>query len=220
MEQVEKVFNYKIYVIAFLIVLFFFVAGISVGKYVAYKQIGDIEISQRAVSALLDLSLIKDKFLDNNTDYCNLTWGDVWSEKVGIGNVIARLEARLGKDNRKVINQKKIYNEVQLKTLRVVENINTQCRMNWSVILFFYSNDKNNKEKYSLGEKQGFILDNIYERNKENAKIFSFDFYLNDSAVQYLSEKYNVTSLPSLVINGKIEERFLSRYEIEKIIEK
>lgn len=221
MKPIKRRIHYKAYLLAFIIVIFFFSAGLFVGKYVAYQKAEDLFVSQKAISAFLELSIMKDKFFEesNNLDYCNLSWEDIWEEKVGIGSILAYLEDRLGKTNNKVIEQKKVYNDVQIKTLQLVEKINEKCMMDWEVILFFYTNDKNGAGgSYDLSERQGLILDSLYEQHKDRVKTFSFDITLNGEAVDSLKEKYDVKVAPTLVINGKKYEDFLSRYEIEKII--
>jgi hypothetical protein len=223
MENIRRKINIRVYILAFLIVSLFFLAGFIIGDIIAYKKAGTLEVSQRAISAFLDLSNMKGKLFsdDTNLDYCNLSWGDIWNEKVGIGAVLTNLELRLGKDNEKVKEQKKIYNEVQLKTLQLVKQVNEKCDYGWGIILFFYTNDKKDtKGSYDLSERQGEILNTVYERNKDKVKIFSFDTSIGDVNIQFLTTEHNITSTPSLVINGEPYKGFMSRYEIEKVIKK
>ena len=219
METLKRKINFEVYLIALLITFVFFVLGIIVGDYIAYKKMDSLSISQKAIFAFFSASEFKN--LENKTNYCNLSWSDIWEEKVGIGEVLSALELRFGKTNEKVIEQKRIYNEVQFKTLGVVEKVNKVCKYEWDIILFFYTNDKNDlRGDYKLSEFQGYALDTLYEMDREKIKIFAFDINAFGESSKNLITEYNLSYYPSLVINGKIYKGFRSRYEIQKIIGK
>lgn len=221
MEQLKRRPNYEVYIIAVLLVIMVFVAGIFVGNYFAYEKAENLRISQMAISAFLALSELKEESFGNKTEsYCNLSWGDVWLEKVEVGSILSSLEKKLGKTDPKVKEQKILYNELQFKTFKLVDTINKNCGKNWSIILFFYTNSEENEfGDYRLSELQGYVLDTLYESDKENIKIFSFeaelfDEYLNESLIQ----NYNITSIPALVLNGETYNKFMSKNEIKEII--
>jgi len=220
MEKLKRKISFKAYLIALLITLIFFSFGILVGKYFAYQQLDTLRLSQKAISAFFSLFELRGAIL-NKTAYCNLSWSDLWKEKVEIGEILTELELRLGKTNKRVIEQKIIYNEVQFKTLKLAEKVNKECRYNWTLILFFYTNNKKDKKgDYELSELQGYVLDTIYEIDREKIKIFSFDINALDNETQKLIANYSIKSVPSLVINKKLYEGFRSKYEIQKIIGK
>ena len=220
--KVKRRINYDVYTIALGIAVLFFISGIFVGDYFAYKKVESLDISQRAMSALLSLSELKGEIIQNETSvYCNLSWSDVWAEKVAAGQLLASLESKLGKTDPKIIEQKRIYNEVQFRTLKLVESIKENCNLNWTIIIFFYTNSKNSTMgNYNQCELQGSALDTLYDRNKDNIKIFSFDVDALDSLSQGLADYYNITRVPTLIINKAVFERFMSRNEITQIINK
>jgi len=221
MEQLERKPNYNVYIIALLLAAMVFVAGIFIGNYFAYEKAANLEISQKAIRAFLALADIKSASLGNKRgEYCNLSWDAVWLEKVEVGNILASLEQKLGKDNPNVREQKALYNEIQFKTLQLVKEINSNCAKNWSIILFFYTNEKESKTgDYRLSELQGYVLDTLYESDKENIKIFSFDAELLDENLRKsLIEMHNITSIPSLVIKEETYNRFMSKNEVLEII--
>ncbi len=213
-EKIKRKINHEIYIIALLITSIFFVAGITVGDYIAYQKADSLEVSQKAISAFLRLSEVKNKILENQSK-CNLNWGEIWNEKVEIGNILAALELRFGKEDEKIIKQKKIYNEVQFNTLRLVNEIKKDCNYNWTTILFFYTNKQGSSE---LSELQGYALDTVYNMNREKIKIFSFDININDVYTRRLMEEYDIVNIPSIVIDNKVYGRFMSRNEIQQVI--
>ena len=216
--EVKRKLNYEVYIAAILITIFFFVAGLAVGDYFAYQKVDDIGVYQKAISAFLTLSEIKGELQANQSaDYCNLSWDDVWKEKVEIGRLLTALELKLGKEDPAILEQKKIYNKVQFKTYNLVEKINENCDKKWDIILFFYTNKKDDTGgDYALCGLQGYVLDTVYERDKEGAKIFSFDINMLDESTSKLANSYNITTAPALVINGEAYLKFMSENEIQR----
>lgn len=221
MEKLERKPNYGVYMIALLLAAMVFVVGIFVGNYFAYEKAENLDISQKAIYAFLALSELKEESFSNNAAaYCNLSWNDVWLEKVEVGSILASLEQKLGKENAEVREQKILYNEIQFKTFKLVNDINENCGKNWSIILFFYTNDKKSElGDYKLSELQGYVLDTIYQSDTENVKIFSFERELFDESLEeQLIQQYNITLIPALVINGETYNRFMSKNEVKDII--
>mgnify|MGYP001619602711 CR=1 FL=1 len=219
-EKVKRKISYEKYLIAILVTSLFFISGIITGNFVAEQKVEDTESTVKAIWALLNLAELKEKFSENETiNYCNLSWEYVWKEKVEIGSILASLEKRLGKDHEVVKEQKIIYNEVQAKTLRIVRIINRECGYDWSIILFFYTNEKNDeKGDYKLSELQGYALDTLYNADKEKTKIFAFDINAVGNLSSELIASYNVTYVPTLVINNEVYRRFVSGNEVARIL--
>jgi len=215
----KRKISYNKYIGAVLIAVFFIIAGVFIGNYLAENKSNDLLISQKAISALLELSKLKEECnVTRNINYCNLSWSDIWKEKVATGEILNALETRLGKDNARVLEQKAIYNEVQYNTFELVDKVNKECDYNWSIILFFYTNDKEDERgDYKLSEIQGSVLDTLYNLNA-NVRIFSFDIGVDGAAVQNLLKEFNITYVPSLVVNGEIYQRFMTRDEIQRVL--
>lgn len=211
----KRKISWNVYLIALVFTLFIFLSGLFIGRAVTNSRADSLEISQKAFSALFDLATLKEgKY--NDTYYCNLSWNDVWDEKVAMGSILARLENQLGKDNPKVVDLKRLYHDVQVKTLYLVEKSNLECDYNWDIVVFFYSNNKS--DNYVLSEVQGSVLDTIYNSNKDSLKVFSFDIHLDTELTKDLKNKYAVNSSPSLILNGKLYPGFLSKNEIKRIL--
>lgn len=219
---VKRKVNYGLYIAAVLISALFFISGVVIGDYFAYQKVNSLDISQNAMSALLKLSELKGEILQKElASYCNLSWSDVWQEKVSAGDLLGSLEVKLGKSDPRIVEQKYIYNELQARTLKLVEDINDNCGLNWTIILFFYTNDKDS----TLGSSeqcavQGSVLDTVHDNYEDNVKIFSFDMGALDSLSSGLVEEYNITHVPTLVINKEVYTEFMSRNEIIQIIAK
>jgi hypothetical protein len=220
MEQVKRKVHYEAYLIAVLLASLFFISGMFVVDYFSYNELKDISVYQKAISAFLAISELKGETLDAQiSNYCELSWEDVWLEKVEVGNLLVILESKLGKDDPAILEQKKIYNEIQYRTFYLVNKINNNCTKNWDIILFFYTNDKKS-DSFKRSELQGYVLDSIYEYDKEKIKIFAFDVALADPNTIQLIQEYNVTSTPALVINGETYNEFINKNGILEILQK
>jgi len=220
MEKTNRKVNYEVYLIAILLAAMLFIAGIFIVDYFSYKKLEDVSVYQKAISAFLVMSEIKfNTFNESFSEYCDLSWEDVWYEKVEVGNLLTILESKLGKNDPAIIEQKKMYNEIQYRTFKIVDNINKNCSKGWDIILFFYTNDKKSGD-YERSELQGYVLDSIYNLDQDKVKIFAFDNgNLGDNELK-LVEQYNITSTPSLVINGETYNEFINKNGILEILRK
>ncbi len=115
------------------------------------------------------------------------------------GSIINELERKLGKDDERVLEQKKFYTLVLLEHLEFLIDYNKKCNTSLDYILFFYSNQKG---QYKSSEDLGKILDVLVGKNK-NLSVYSFDVNLEGDLMQKLKEKYNITKAPTIVINDK-----------------
>jgi len=142
-----------------------------------------------------------DEFLQINSLDCttkSLNEASVSLDRVGIK--INILETRFGKNDKRVLEQKKLYSELELKHFSLIKKIEEICGKEKIKILFFYSNSK---EKEEESDRVGVILSSFKKQNPENIMIYSFDFNLDFEIVSELKKKYEITSAPSVVINEK-----------------
>ena len=220
MSNIKRKISHEKYLLAGIVTILLFILGIAIGQYMAENRAKQLEVSENAIAAFLDSFKLKEENF-NYTNYCNLSWSAIWEEKVGIGNILSTLEKRLGKDHEEVKKQKAYYNEIQYRTLTLVQKVNRECNYDWDVILFFYTNDKTDaRGDYKLSEYEGYALDTLYTMYKDKIKIFSFDINTNDNYTKNLTAYYQIINVPTLVINGEIYGRFMSRDEIETILSK
>jgi hypothetical protein len=127
---------------------------------------------------------------------------------------IARLESELGKQDERVLTLKTYYSLLEINDFLYYSDLNRKCGTDYDLVLYFYSNDK---EKCPSCEKQGFILDFVYEEN-ENVRIYSFDYDLGLTEIEILKGKYGVDGVPSIVINGKLLNGFNEIESIQALI--
>jgi len=117
-----------------------------------------------------------------------------------VGGKLSLLETRFKKNDPRVLEQKKLYSEIELKHLSIIKQIEKLCQKNYTKIIFFYSNYKSLEEESS---RMGFILRAFKNKNPEQIMIYSFDYNLDSETIQNLKKEYNITSAPIIVINDQ-----------------
>jgi|SRR3989338_7502096 len=117
-----------------------------------------------------------------------------------VASKLTLLEKRFGKKDSRVLEQKKLYSELEYRHFNIVEKFNSVCNNSYVTVLFFYSN-LNDRESES--ERMGFILTAFEREDADNVMIYSFDYDLNTSVTASLVMTYNVTRVPVAIVNGR-----------------
>jgi len=126
------------------------------------------------------------------------------------------LETRLGKNDKQVLEQKKIYTILQIKHFLAMKEYKEKCNSNITLILFFYSNQK---EDMGNSERTGFILQNLKAQNINDILVYSIDYHLDLSLVSTLKSVYNITIPDTVLVNEKEKlEKIQNINDIEAVI--
>jgi len=194
--------NKKRYVLAFLIGTLIFINGFVLTYAFSYIEYNRISNLQEKVS----YQIFKDKleFTIFNKNICDSNSFEQISDSLRFqGQMMDRLETKLGKNNKKVLFKKNFYTLVELEHFEFIKQMNKQCDSNISVILFFYSNEDKDVEK---SEEIGKLLDAVVKRNL-NIVIYSFDVNLENDLIRELKQKYEIQLSPTIIVNeqNKIE---------------
>lgn len=212
----------KILIAALVAALALFILGFLLGNYIASYRIEQFrQGEEKLLSTIMGLE-IRDQLIENGS-VCNLDWSDIWRDKVKLGDTLSALEKRLGKEDESVMLQKEMYELIEIKTLMMVQRIKDTCHEDFNIILFFYTNKKDDPKGSAAGsEDQGLILDQVVFAHNNQGKgkkvhVFAFDVNSENPATRALVFQYNITEVPSLVING--EKRFYTVGEdLEKLL--
>lgn len=110
------------------------------------------------------------------------------------------LERRFGKHDPRVLEQKKLYSELEYRHLLIVERFNHGCHTNFLPLLFFYSNRDLAHEDAS--ERMGFILTSFEREAGDRIMIYSFDVDLASPIVEKLTQEHEIERAPVVIINN------------------
>lgn len=204
----------KKYVAVYIITTLIFLVGVSIGWQVNNYLMSDVRSGVDELRAQLIGFDLRNKIIGQN---CDVSIDSILRDKYRIGNEVTELEERRGKKDREVLLQKELYQLTELNTWVVLKDRREKCGDKLDLILFFYSNEeKNNLDKVS--EDQGYILDDLWI-NDSSIVVFSFDVNTQNPALESLIEIYNITIIPSMVINDKTHSGFKNLYQIRQILE-
>ncbi|MCX6742271.1 MAG: hypothetical protein NTX24_03805 [Candidatus Pacearchaeota archaeon] len=212
----------KLLVAALIATLALFLLGFFLGNYVASSRIEQFrQGEEKLLSSIMGLE-VRDQIIGNES-ICNLNWDDIWGTKVSLGDTLTTLEKRMGKENPDVMLQKEMYELIEIKTLMMVQNIKDNCHEDFNIVLFFYTNKKDDPKGSAAGsEDQGLILDQIvFAHNNEGegrkVHVFAFDVNSENPATRALIAKYEITEVPSLIINGE-KYPYIVKADLENVL--
>ncbi len=197
---------------SFIVTLSIFLAGFFIGYYISEIRMREMVSSYDIIATKIDGILLQTKILEE--DLCGYNILEMNREKVEIGKQVEEIEAIRGKRDKEVLRLVEKYSLFSINHLLLVEKWKRECKGNVSILIFFYSNLENTTES----EKQGYVLNNIYLKHPEKIVIYAFDVDIDNPAINALKRKYNITSAPTLVINGKVYPGFQSKEKIEGLI--
>jgi len=186
------------YLLAFLIGTSIFCSIFLLTFFFSNQELGNVYLIQEKFSQ----DIFKDKLSYSffGEGKCSQESFNKISRDLGyFGRIINELEKKLGKEDKRVLEQKDIYTLILLEHLDFLIDYNEECNTSWNYILFFYSNNKND---YTSSEEVGKILDVLVVKNQK-VSVYSFDINLNTDLIKKLKEKYRVFKAPTLIINGK-----------------
>ncbi|MEM4331072.1 MAG: hypothetical protein QW273_03640 [Candidatus Pacearchaeota archaeon] len=112
---------------------------------------------------------------------------------------ISDLENALGKDDWRVLTQKKIYTLAQMQHYLITKEQIERCGLNKTILLFFYNNSK---EKIRESEILGEMISSLV-RDKEEIQVYSIDGDLELELIKRLMKKFEINYTPSVFIEGK-----------------
>jgi hypothetical protein len=131
---------------------------------------------------------------------CNLFDFYSYSKELDdMGSSLILLEEKYGKNDKRVLDQKKIYSMLEVQHFLFIKNYNENCKPKLNTLLFFYSN---NNDFVNQAEKIGYILTSLKQKNN-NVMTYSFDYNLDTSLIKILKTKYNITQPNTVIINEK-----------------
>ncbi len=211
--------NTSKYIAAFSLTTLVFISGIFLGNFIAQSGLTDLRESQEILRAqLLGLDL-RDRLITSQ-NVCEVPIKDIREGKVELGRRVEVLEKRLGKLNPEVLRQKELYQLIEIKTLLLLEERKERCDEDYSIILFFYTNEENDpRGSDKKSQNQGIVLNALYNGYPDYINTFSFDINTENPALSTLKSIHNINSVPTLVIDGKIYEDFKGFEELKELLE-
>jgi len=111
------------------------------------------------------------------------------------------------------VKLKRDYTLLSIRTWLLSLDVKKKCGEEIIPALYFYSKDCDNCID------QSYVLDNLKKENP-NFSAFIVDFNLDEPIVKIIKNVYNVTEVPSFIINDRLYSGYQSLEQMGKIISK
>jgi len=211
----------RIYIKAALLTLLVFISGVAIGWYLdetrvsfVKSKIDELEISFS--NFVLEEEFYRSVATDSKT-ICNIYTSKASELAMQAGKLGSYLESfreisKFGLHN--IESLKDRYFILNLQLWLYIRKLREECNYNATTILFFYTS----LVKCDDCIAQGIVLDQLKKKEPENYMIFAIDVDSKLGIVNALKFYFNVTKVPTLIINENIKlESFISRQKLEEI---
>lgn len=202
------------YVAALAITLLIFMMGYLVSSEIENSKRNKLtyleqDLRVESLSNELLLQLVQE-------DLCSsINISSYTEELTSYGKKVTYLESLYGYSSEETTSLKNYYSLLALRHWMLSNDVNKKCNRDTPLVLYFYTN-------YGCEdcEDQGLVLTNVH-KNYPLFNIYSFEYMLNNSAVDYLKLKYNIPPhrLPALVIDDEVYYGFQSKETLIKVMD-
>lgn len=212
MKPEKRTVNRMKFVAALALTCLIFLVGIIIGNIITQGKTNDIITVEKEARLQLENLQMEQALLEDSP--CQSP--KLLSESLeDLGTKLTYLESEYSKEDPRILDLKKPYTLLEVRHYLALKSSIERCNQNYTLILFFYSNDPS---KIKDSEEQGFVLD--YLRKKYgNIKAYSFDSDMDLGIIRVMKEKYDLTIFPSMVIDERVYAGFHSKDELEKLFE-
>jgi hypothetical protein len=199
--------------LAFLLANLIFLGVFLISFYISYQNYEGIAEKNNIIFQDLEKmdNLLKTSSVDCNPQY--LSEPSEILDKVG--SKISILETRFGKDDPRVLEQKSLYNELEIKHFELVKKMDKLCPEKSTTIFFFYSNEEDLEEE---SERMGFILSTYKKFDPERIMIYSFDYNMQTDLLSNLKKEHEVAHPPAIIVNEKDQFYLQNIDQLEKYL--
>jgi hypothetical protein len=206
-------FSPSLLIVTLAVTTLFFIVGILIGNAItSSKTQGITDLRESLRLEMLDMELQSKLFEQNPcTSHYIYTLGETLDD---LGSRLTMLEDQLGKNDKQVIDLKKPYTELMIQHYLLIKKQVEKCNEKYIIILFFYSN---NPDVVDDSKKQGYALNYLADKyGYEKVKVYSIDADLDLGIVNALTETYNVTMIPTTIVNDKVYSGYHTSDEVEE----
>ena len=200
------------YLAVFATTTLIFVIGLIIGNQISSIKLENID--ELSENLRIDTMAIELQYLLVAEEPCRTFNSTPLTEELyEIGTKLDYMENRLGNDNPSVLQMKEYYSMLELRHWLFVKKTKKECEINRTSILYFYSNEGD----CQTCEEQGYVLSYLHKKYPE-MNIYSFDINIDNVALNTIKKAYNVVTTPTLLIDDKNHEGFMSARKIEGLI--
>lgn len=206
-------FDWKKYVIVFLITLGLFVTASYLSNYFSNQKINQLKNIQDKIA--IDILSSETQFsLLSELSCKNISDSIFSSELEELGSKLEWSQNNLGATD-EVSFLKKYYALLQIKDYLLSKKISERCGTKSAFILYFYTTADN----CALCAQQGLVLSALRAKYP-GLRVYSFDYSTDLSAISSMLQIYKIkdTVLPALVVNDTVLNGFYNMEELDSLV--
>ncbi|NPA22421.1 MAG: conjugal transfer protein TraF [Candidatus Micrarchaeota archaeon] len=198
-DKMKREFSTALFLSAFVLTLLIFIAGFIFGIF--YTETINTHLIDKTQDISGSLNVLQFALLLENESFCDMTSYIIprlEEESWKIGERLQYLEEQ-GKTDPQLKNT---YFEYEYRDMLIVRKAIEECNYPTKQLIYFYTNEPGKCPKC---HDQGFELSKAREKLKEmniSLRVYSFDGLLPGLG-EYLAQRYNVTSFPTLIYENK-----------------
>lgn len=214
MVEIKRRVSLEKYILAFVFSGLIFIVGVFVGSFLSNERVSylkDIAYKQQLDYKSLELQSLYLTSFELKNESC-LAFKKILEKSLSdVAEAQLKVEAYMKqKNDDRYIDMKREYSMAQIRYLLLDTKIREICKFDTASLLYFYSD----KECPDCGP-QGTVLTYLKEKIKDRLLIFSLDFdFSQEPLIDLFEVKYNVTMVPSIVINNTLYSGLLKMDEI------
>jgi len=206
-------FDWKKYLIVFLITGGIFAVGFYLSDYFNTKKIDQINSTQDKIS--VDILSSETQFSLLQELSCSDVTKSILSQELNsLSDKIEYSEKNISGNTDEINTLKKYYSLLEIKDYLLMKKATERCGLQSVFLLYFYINS----DACTECNRQSLVLSKLREEYP-GLRVYSFDYNLDMSAIRAMVSIYKVPEIfPGFIINGKSYTGYKSFEEIETII--
>jgi len=208
----------NIFVKAALLTTFVFITGIVFGLWISEEKVGKLEQEITIMNEEIqntNLQFMISDVLENNLSckYLEKQALLLADKATALGKEIEKYEDSQKISEKGLMEMKKRYVSTLVQDWLMVEKIKKNCGSDYTTILYFYKRGNCNE----CGN-QGTVLTYLREKSNEQMMVYPIDKDTQLYLVSLLLDMYNITTYPSIVVNGETINGFIDADNLTNII--
>ncbi|MFH0831324.1 MAG: hypothetical protein V1886_00440 [archaeon] len=212
--MVKREVSIKRYATAFVFTCLIFIIGIFVGNFFSDGRVDylkDLAYQQQLDYRSLELQSLYISSFEISNESC-LAFKKVLERSLeDVASAQSKVEMYMRQENdKRYTDIKREYSMAQIRYLLLDKKLREICNFDTVPLLYFYS------DRECPGcNPQGTILTYLKEKIKDKLLIFSLDVdFADEPLIDLFEVRYNVTEVPSILINDTLHEGIILKEDI------
>jgi len=211
----QRIFSWQKILVALVITIIVFSLGLVIGTLITSSKVSDVLSLEKEARFQLESLELEEKLLE---DMPCASPSLLLENLEDLSKKLTYLESEYDKGDSRIIELKKPYTLLQIRHYLKMKEMVESCGREYAIFLFFYSNSPEYKQ---ISEEQGFVLSYLQRKyTVERVKVYSFDADLEMDLLETMKKFYEIKTIPSTMIDGKVFAGFHSKEELETVLDK